>query len=185
LDNRWDEKYRSGYGTGGTAEPLLVDAVAGLRPGRALDLACGLGRNALYLAERGWHVTALDYSAVAIDSLRGPSIDARVVDLEDPAFQLPDSQYDLIVDVLYLKRSLFSQIRTALKPGGMFVGVMAMFDDDAPMNADYLCAPDELRMAFSDWTIHHYREGKNRRRNVAEIVAERPEQIAGATRKSA
>ncbi len=158
-------------------EPVLADAIAGLRPGRALDLACGLGRNALYLAERGWDVTALDYSAVAIESLCGQPLDARMVDLEDPAFQLPDSQYDLIADILYLQRSLFPQIRTAVKPGGIFVGVIAMLDDDpavAPMNPDYLCTPDELRMVFADWTIHHYREGKNRRRNVAEIVAERP-----------
>jgi len=174
LDNRWDQKYRSGYGAGGAVEPLLAGAVANLRPGRALDLACGLGRNALYLAERGWHVTALDYSIVAIETLRNSSIDARVVDLEDPAFQLPDSQYDLILDILYLRRSLFPQIRTALKPGGIFVAMIALFDNDAPMNADYLCAPDELRMVFADWTIHHYREGKNHRRNVAEIVAERP-----------
>jgi len=155
-------------------EPWLAGAVADLRPGLALDLACGRGRNALYLAERGWHVTALDYSAVAIEALCGTSIDARVVDLEDAAFQLPDSHYDLIVDIVYLQRSLFPQIRTALKPGGMFVGVIAMFDDDAPMNADFLCKQDELRMVFADWTIHHYREGRNRHRNVAEIVAERP-----------
>ena len=158
-------------------EPLLASAVAEVRPGRALDLACGLGRNALYLAERGWLVTALDYSAVAIESLSGRSIDARVVDLEDPAFRLPVSEYDLVVDILYLQRSLFQQIRNALRPGGIFAGVIAMFDGDpnvVPMNADYLCQPGELRMVFADWTIRHYHEGKGHRRNVAEIIAERP-----------
>jgi tellurite methyltransferase len=199
VSSRWDQKYRDGYGAGATVEPLVASAVASLRAGIALDLACGSGRNALYLAARGWHVTALDYSAVAIEMLSrrseelGLSIDVRRVDLEDPAYQLSNSEYDLIVDVLYLQRTLFSQIRSAVKTGGTFVGVMAMADDDpevAPMNPEYLCAPDELGEVFAGWRIHHYREGKperdGMRRRVAEIIAERlsEEQKPATIRKS-
>ncbi len=181
LGNRWDEKYRAGYGAGGEVEPLVARAVAGLPAGLALDLACGLGRNAIYLASLGWRVIALDYSTVALAKLAGLSIDARVTDLQNAGFRLPEAEYDLIVDVLYLQRSLFAQIRAALKPGGIFTGVVAMGDDDpevAPMNPDYLCAPGELRAVFADWIIRHYREakpeGRPERRKVAEIIAERP-----------
>jgi SAM-dependent methyltransferase len=66
----WDAHYSEPDHVDLTPEPLLVEAAEMLLPGRALDLACGTGRNALYLAKLGWHVTAVDSSAVAIDLLR-------------------------------------------------------------------------------------------------------------------
>jgi ubiquinone/menaquinone biosynthesis C-methylase UbiE len=64
---RWDDRYRTDELIW-RAEPnrFLVEEVVGLAPGRALDLACGEGRNALWLAERGWQVTAVDFSAVGL-----------------------------------------------------------------------------------------------------------------------
>lgn len=67
----WDERYAGSdlvWGSG--ANRWVVEQVAGLAPGRAVDLACGEGRNAVYLAEGGWHVTGVDFSAVAIDKAR-------------------------------------------------------------------------------------------------------------------
>ena len=103
---KWDERYRSGYGVGGTAEPALINAVSVLKPGCALDLASGLGRNAKYLASLGWKVTALDSSQVAIDSLPG-QIEAHCVDLELPGFEIAAESYDLICDCYSFSATFF------------------------------------------------------------------------------
>lgn len=180
---KWDDKYRAGYGASSTPEPALIQAIADIAPGIALDLACGRGRNAIYLASHGWTVTAPDSSQVAIGELPA-SIDARCVDLESPDFQIAPDAYDLICDCYYLHRPLFPQIRAGLKPGGLFVAVIPMIDDDpavSPMNPAYLCQPGELQSLFADWEIRHSYEGKpNRdpsRRRVAELIARklRPE----------
>jgi SAM-dependent methyltransferase len=177
---KWDERYRSGYGVGGAAEPALINAVSVLSPGRALDVASGLGRNALYLASLGWKVTALDSSQVAIDSLPA-TIEAHCVDLEVPEFQIAPQSYDLICDCYYLQRDLFPKLRDALTPGGLFVAVIPMTDDDAairPMNPDFLCRDGELKALFEDWEILHQYEGKpggdTTKRRVSELVARKP-----------
>ncbi len=72
----WDERYRSADLVWGTTPNRWVEReLAGLAPGRALDLACGEGRNALWLAARGWRVSALDFSAVALD--KGRTLELR------------------------------------------------------------------------------------------------------------
>lgn len=72
MDARaWDERYAaSGLVWSGSANQLVVQELTDLRPSKALDLACGEGRNALWLAERGWQVTAVDFSPVALDKGR-------------------------------------------------------------------------------------------------------------------
>ena len=178
---KWDEKYRTGYGAGGTPEPALIEAIAlGIAPGIALDLACGRGRNAMYLATHGWTVVALDSSQVAIDEVPS-TIDARRINLESPDFQIGPDAYDLICDCYYLYRPLFPQIRAGLRPGGLFVAVIPMIDDDpavSPMNPAYLCWPGELSSLFADWEIRLNREGKPKgdpsRRRVAELIARKP-----------
>jgi SAM-dependent methyltransferase len=67
----WDERYRAeGLVWGVEPNRWVAQEVAHLRPGRALDLACGEGRNALWLAARGWQVTGVDFSAVALEKAR-------------------------------------------------------------------------------------------------------------------
>jgi SAM-dependent methyltransferase len=87
----WDQRYRAGEHVVETPSPLVVDFTRPLTPGSALDLASGPGRNAIYLAQCGWIVTAVDGSSVALELLRAnnPSIDARVVDLEAGEFTVP------------------------------------------------------------------------------------------------
>src|SRR2546426_12500807 len=123
----WDERYRGGEASGREPSPLLVRAVASLAPGRALDLACGLGRHALFLGQQGWSVTAVDSSHVAMELLarqaaeRGLPIDARVADLEAGEFAIAPGAYELICDFFYLQRDLFPQIRAGLREAGRFV----------------------------------------------------------------
>src|SRR5262249_44691044 len=126
----WEERYRSGN-TGKEEAPtiLVVEIAEKLPAGTAIDLACGSGRNALYLAERGWTVTAVDGSKSAIElarmraAARGLQLDAHVADLTTPGFtMLPDS-YDLILIAYYLQRDLFAKAKIAVRLGGVVVAI--------------------------------------------------------------
>ena len=114
------------------AEPnrTFAEEAAGLTPGRALDLACGEGRHAVWLARLGWSVTAVDFSEVAIDKGRaraareGVEVDFRTVDLLD--FAPEQHVFDLVL-VLFLqlpadeRRLVLGRATTALAPGGTFL----------------------------------------------------------------
>ena len=123
----WDERYRRGEHAGSGPSRLLVRAVETLPPGRALDIACGAGRHAVFLAERGFTVTAVDSSRVAIEITerrareRGVRLDAHVADLERGEFVIAPEAYDLISIFYYLQRDLFPQIRAGIKPGARWL----------------------------------------------------------------
>jgi SAM-dependent methyltransferase len=185
--NQWDAKWlerRSNRELDGQPNPLVVEFAAALKPGRVIDLACGVGRHALYLAERGWQVSAVDSSKVAIEILsrsaanKGLQVDARVADLERGEFIIEPENYDLIVNCCYLQRNLFPAIKAGVKVGGCVLAVIAMVDDDPkvkPMNPDFLLHPGELRALFEGWELLHDFEGKRaaEHRGMAEIVARR------------
>jgi SAM-dependent methyltransferase len=176
----WDEHYRNSGDADTEPVPLLQRAVRGLPPGRALDLACGTGRHAIFLAQRGWQVTAVDASRVAVDLLRkrAPTVDARAADLEKGEFIIQPATWDLICDFFYLQRDLFPHIRRGVRPAGLFVATMHLFDDSPdprPRNPDFLLRAGELAAAFADWTVLHYSEiaPQAGRRGVAELIARR------------
>src|SRR5579859_6861959 len=108
----WDERYRS-EDLEAPPTALLVDTAQRLPAGKALDLACGTGRNALWLAEHGWSVTAVDGAPAAIEILRQRAaeralqVDARVADLESGEYRIEPSTWDLIAISYYLQRDLF------------------------------------------------------------------------------
>jgi len=109
---------------------FLVAEVADLPPGRALDLACGEGRNAIWLAEQGWQVTGVDFADVAIEKARaiaakrGVDVDFRVADLL--AFEPPEQAFDLVI-VFYLQLvagelgPVLERAARAVAPGGTFL----------------------------------------------------------------
>lgn len=185
--NRWDAKWLERHSKqefDGQPHPLVVEFAATLKPGWTLDLACGVGRHALYLAERGWQVTAVDSSKVAIEILsqsaadKGLQFDARVADLTTGEFVIEPEAYDLIVNCCYLQRDLFPAIKAGVKVGGCVLAVIAMVDDDPqvkPMNSAFLLQPGELRAQFDGWELLHDFEGKRAAGNraMAEIVARR------------
>src|ERR1700688_3800356 len=108
----WDERHRSAAAEqdDATPLPLVGETASEMKPRRALDLACGAGRNALWLAERGWSVTAVDGSPAAIElvrkraSARGVSVTAQVADLEKGEYAIQPSHWDLILKCYYLQR---------------------------------------------------------------------------------
>ena len=129
----WDVRY-SERGLLWSAEPnrSLVAEVAGLAPGRALDLACGEGRNALWLAERGWEVTGVDFSPVAIEKARSRSADVgatvEFVCADLLEYRPEPEAFDLVV-VLYLqlpadeRSAVLSTAAAALTRGGTLLVV--------------------------------------------------------------
>ena len=153
--------------------------------GRALDVACGDGRNALYLARLGFEVDAVDVSDVAIEALRAAAqerslaIAPRVVDLEREA---PDAgSYDVVVSFNYLQRDLFEALERALRPGGWLVfetfGRAHLDELGKSMNEAYVLADNELLHAFPGLRVRQYREGvvtgATGPRGVASLVARR------------
>jgi tellurite methyltransferase len=164
-------------------ESLIAEA-CGTR-GRAVDLACGPGRHALFLAERGWSVTGIDNSAVALEMLaseataRGLHIDVVKADLESPDFQMQPAGIDLVLDCCFLHWPLFAEIETGLRPGGVLALAIPMHDDDPevkPMNAAYLVGSREIPDRFGGWRVLHDSEHKRGpgNRKLCELVLQRP-----------
>lgn len=165
MPSHWDHHYSDPDGLDFTPAPLLVEVADRLPPGCALDLACGHGRNAIYLANLGWRVTAVDSSPVAIRLLRdrssGLDVDLRLADLEAGEFPIRPASFDLICDFFYLQRDLFPQIREGIRPGGLFVGAIHLLDRAAAptRNPAFQLQPGELRKEFAGWKILFYSEG--------------------------
>ena len=164
----WDERYRQGRTMPDEPAALLVENLSLLpKGGKALDIAMGTGRNALYLASLGFRVTGVDVSAVAVDKCRekaerlGLPIEALVADLERSP--LPSNEYDLIVNFYYLQRSLTAQIVAALRTGGVLVFESFTIDQLqfgwGPKSPDHLLRPGELREMFAEMEPLLYHEG--------------------------
>ena len=150
--------------------------------GDALDLACGSGRHALWLARRGFRTMAVDRSAAAIEALnveaagRGLSIQGRVVDLESGASFPEAGSFDLIVVVHYLHRLLFPSLVNGLRPGGVIVYetfTRAQAARGKPTNPAFLLEPGELLTLVRPLEILASREGEFGGRSIASVVASR------------
>ena len=159
----WDKRY-SGTGLLWSVEPnrFLVEETAALAPGRALDLAAGEGRNAVWLAERGWSVDAVDFSTVALTKAhrlaeaRGVALNWIEADVEQHS--LAESEYDLVI-VFYLHlpwermRHVLHAASEAVAPQGtlLLVGHDRTNLDGGhggPRNADVLYTPEEVAGAL-------------------------------------
>jgi 2-polyprenyl-3-methyl-5-hydroxy-6-metoxy-1,4-benzoquinol methylase len=156
---KWNERYaESGYYLGRTPSSFLAENIAlikELAPGKkALDIACGEGRNSIFLARNGFLVTGLDISEEGLSKAErwaeaeGLSVAFRCIDLETFAFS---ESYDLIINFNFLLRGLVPGMVGALNPGGVIV-----FDTilDSPTlegfhNRGYLLRPGELRELFA------------------------------------
>jgi len=155
-------------------DPLVVRIASALTPGAALDLACGTGRHAIWLAERGWRVTAVDRSSEAIASLRerAPSADARVANLEAGEYIIEKSAWDLVLISRYLQRDLFEPAKLGVKPRGVLIAIV-LLEDPAKHPQRFRARPGELQSFFRGWEILHAYEGIASNHYVAELAARR------------
>jgi len=128
-------------------------------------LGAGLGKNALFLAEKGFEVDAVDISDVAMDDLAGrhPRVHAIRRDLD--TYDITGDRYGLILNIRYLNRRLFPHIIEGLIPGGLLIFetfIEHPGEDGGPVCRDFLLRENELLHAFLSMKILYYEEKKGR-----------------------
>lgn len=144
----------------------LLAEQAALLPaaGHALDLACGRGGNALWLARRGWTVDAWDLSDAAVEELRARAaregLDLRAAVRDVIARPPPPDCCDLAAVSRFLHRPLLPALAAAVRPGGLlaYQTFLAGRPGPGPRNPDYLLRPGELRARFAGWEALHDEE---------------------------
>ena len=180
----WDKRYETeAYIFGKEPVEFLREHIDILPGGKALDIAMGEGRNAVFLAKNGFDVDGCDISETAIKKAQelakenSVNINAFVADLE--TYKLPENTYDVIACFYYLQRDLIPQIKQALKPGGMIIYETYTIENwerglEGPKNKDYLLKSNELLNFFRDLKIIYYRElVLNNKKAVASLIAKK------------
>ena len=164
---KWDQKYRDGQHAGAEPSALLTVLDPWLpASGRAVDVAGGAGRHAVWLASRGLETTLLDISTVALDLATtraqdaGWVINTQAIDLETDPF--PAGPWDVIVGFHFLQRNLFDAFKTQLADGGVLIyaqPTMRNLERHARPPADFLLEAHELVSLVAPMKIELYREG--------------------------
>jgi protein-L-isoaspartate O-methyltransferase len=158
------------------AAAWLVANVDLLRPGGAvLDVASGRGRNAIYLANLGWRVHAVDRNVDALASLPS-TITTQVIDLESGDVSLGTRCYDAVIVFNYLHRPLLPAIVEAVAPGGVLIYetfTMAQAVRGRPRNPAFLLEEGELPALVQPLRVVRAREGEFDGKCVASLVAMR------------
>lgn len=148
----------------------FVEAIApanNIQPGRGLDIACGAGRDMVYLARQGWQMTGVDRSddslqrVAVLAKTTGVSVETLRLDLEtgaDPFVMFADASFDLVSVGRYLHRPLFPYIKRLLKPGGVVLYQTFMRGAEKtaigrPRNPAFLLEPGELAEIFSGFEV--------------------------------
>lgn len=164
IEKKWNKIYKNSVLT--TASQILVENSFLLpKQGKALDLACGLGENALFLAEQGLDTYAWDASSTAINKLhllafnKNLNIHTKQVIIEQNT--LPKDTFDVIIITHFLDRSLTNAIMESLKLGGLLfyqTYVREKIGSSGPKNPTYLLARNELIKLFQPLKVVAYRE---------------------------
>lgn len=182
---QWDKKYSEGSHGSLVPDPFLPSVyrefLSSRPPGSALDVAGGVGRHAIWMAEHGWSVKLLDISGVGIalareNAARGAAASAIITEQRDlnTAHDLGQELYDLVMVFFFLQRELFPALISALKPGGHLIYKTYTNEQQrfsgGPTHPMFLLQPNELLRAFSSLRILHYHETVQEK-SVAELVA--------------
>jgi SAM-dependent methyltransferase len=163
---KWNRKYREKPALLTSRPPApMVEAHAHTAQGReAIDLACGNGRNTIYLASKGFHVDAVDISTVALTDLkmRVMQLDVCLVEADLDSFTPQQNHYGLAVMTNYLDRDLIRRTASALQKEGVFIIETYMIhpeNEKQDSNPDFLLEKEELLNFFDDgFTVLEYRE---------------------------
>ena len=169
---KWNRRYVEGTHGSLAPDSLLIDAfdryIEPLFPnaGRALDIAGGMGRHAIFLAAKGWKVRLTDIAEAGIVNARknagvfASQIEFGVEDLT--RFEGSRASYDVIMVFFFLRREMFSELVKALSPGGLLIYKGYTREQSkfggGPTNPDYLFEENELLHAFRELRVLHYAE---------------------------
>lgn len=170
---KWDARHRDNPISIKPLE-LLKNHIAKAHVGRALDLACGMGRNSRFMRDCGFFVESVDISSYAINALQDEyGINAQCVDLD--TFKIPACRYDLICNSYFLERRLFPYIIKGLKKGGILIFETFGLSDVELHNAfasdsAHLLHKNELLRAFLDLEILFYEEALIERNSTYALV---------------
>jgi tellurite methyltransferase len=186
---RWDERFKGKeFAFGKEPNPFLKKHIRLLPKGKALDIAAGEGRNAVFLAQQGFDMDALDISEVGLKKAQilagefGVKINTLFADLN--TYQIEKEKYDLIANFYFLRRSLIPKIKRGLKKGGRVIFETYILEQrnigtEGPKDPKYFLKPNELLRLFKDFRILFYREGifkeGGRRKAVASLISEKIE----------
>jgi 2-polyprenyl-3-methyl-5-hydroxy-6-metoxy-1,4-benzoquinol methylase len=183
----WNRKHSERSHSSLTPDPLLVSAynefISGAQPGNALDIAGGVGRHAIWLAEHGWQVKLIDISDVGIhqaqENAKAAKAEERItMEVRDlnGGQSLGREQYDLVLVFFFLQRELFPALIAALKPGGHLIYKTYTTEQKrfsgGPSHPMFLLEPNELLHAFSAMRVLHYHE-TTQGKGIAELVVRR------------
>ncbi|MEH7299428.1 class I SAM-dependent methyltransferase [Neobacillus drentensis] len=175
---KWNSKHKERLDQQRLPEPnpRIKNLSAYLTGGRALDLACGLGGNSIFLAQLNYEVEAIDISDVAIHYIQEQvsrdnlTIHPKVYDLTELNNQHWRNQsFDLVVITYFLDRSLFPFVKNLVKEEGYFF--METFyqspqNENQGVSNQYKLQPKELLTEFSDWKVHFFEEVDNESRQT-------------------
>lgn len=152
---KWDSRYLKHLG-GSDPSPILKNFFSLASCGTALDIACGNGRNSLFLAQKGFYVDAVDISTVAMNHLAGKNQRITAICQDMDTWNIPQNRYEIVVNFRFLDRRLFPMIQDGLKPGGVLVFESFM----GGKNEEYCLKQNELLHAFLSFHIVYYEEKK-------------------------
>ena len=181
---RWDSIYNRGsYVYGKEPAPFLFENIQLLPIGRALDIAMGEGRNAVFLAKKGFRVDGVDLSDVAIRKAkrlaRENHVTIATINADLNTYVIKPDSYEVIVNIDFLLRPLISQIKRGLKHGG--VVVFESDTEDQLKNPggehtpkEYLLKKGELKDFFKDFKIIVYKEVNDGKEAKAQLIAQKP-----------
>ena len=184
---RWDERFgKKEFALGKEANVFLKRHLSLLPRGKALDIATGEGRNAVFLARHGFDVDAVDISEMGLKKVRklakevGVKIHTLHADLD--TYKIGEGQYDLITDFYFLNRSLIPSIKKGIKKGGWVVFETYILEHRSlatggPKQLKYFLKSNELLRLFNKFRILRYREGifreRGRKKAIASLIAEK------------
>ncbi len=175
--HRWNLKFSQRHKSAPEPSPLLQEYYTLTQGHVALDLATGLGRNAQFLASKGFQVMAVDISDLAMTELKALKQQAvQPVQIDLDLFRPKPASFDLVASFKFLDRRLCPYIKETLKPGGVLIfesnleapGLQKQqtqdynhYNDkqkDQPLNRDFLLRSNELLHLFLDLHIVYYAE---------------------------
>ena len=182
--NRWDAVFSTNDYIYGKEPAAFLKANISLLPvGRALDLAMAEGRNAVFLAKKGFKVDGVDISDAALRKARRlareQNVSIQTINADLRTYQIKPNSYDVIINIQFLERKLFPQIKKGLKSGGV-----VMIENDTEeqlknpsgktMSKEFLLTKGELREVFKDFKILFDRETNDGKEAVARFIAKKP-----------